>query len=561
MSIMHPNLKTRKTLGAYYTPDNLCDLLTRFAIQSKSDEILEPSFGGCGLLRSSYARLKNLGHPKPANRVYGCDIDHHAFDILGKELLLQTKTLPNRNYIHSDFLSPDLRFDGKKFNAIVGNPPYIGYGSLSSYQRDWGRKIVQDLAIRDSRYAGSWFYFVLKSLTMLAPNGRVAFVLPYALINADYARHLRQIISGSFSESTIYALNEKLFLTQGTKERVVLLLAKDWRGFAESERQINTKYLNSVEEIEQDLNKSCFGRISIVDSELSSNVFDNRIGYEGAEALAILDRNNCSIELGSILRVKIGLVAGNSNFFTFNRKRLSEVGLSADRHCVPILRSLKGFQGICYGWKEFRDEVNKNADCYLLDFKQEFLNEGAYQEYLSTMSNQDIERNQTFAKRPLWYKVSDDNVPDVFLAYMNIHGPRLIVNQGNYECLNNIHRGYFKSRYSKKQTKLVAISLLTSYTQIVAELTSKQYGSKSLKLEPSTYTSLPILLPDESDDSSVTKQFNLVNRLLKSGRTMAACAAASEYIYKRVLSKHQMDRLSPVLENSLAQLRDYRNSC
>ena len=70
---MSANLSTldRKRLGAFYTPDTLSKLLCDWAIRSPDDTVLEPSFGGCSFLVSSYDRLQELGSKTPAEKVYG----------------------------------------------------------------------------------------------------------------------------------------------------------------------------------------------------------------------------------------------------------------------------------------------------------------------------------------------------------------------------------------------------------------------------------------------------------------------------------------------------------
>ena len=44
MSKMSPSLQ--KLHGAYYTPIEIVNFLTKWAIQTKKDKLLEPSFGG-----------------------------------------------------------------------------------------------------------------------------------------------------------------------------------------------------------------------------------------------------------------------------------------------------------------------------------------------------------------------------------------------------------------------------------------------------------------------------------------------------------------------------------
>ena len=73
-------VESKKKLGAFYTPNNLCQILADWAITSSEDKVLEPSFGQCGFLDASRLRLEALGSIDPRKNIYGCDIDPNAFD-------------------------------------------------------------------------------------------------------------------------------------------------------------------------------------------------------------------------------------------------------------------------------------------------------------------------------------------------------------------------------------------------------------------------------------------------------------------------------------------------
>ncbi|EFG8200284.1 N-6 DNA methylase, partial [Escherichia coli] len=73
------DLHERRQLGAYYTPERLSDMLAFWAIRSSADQVLEPSFGGCGFLQSAVKALKDCGSRNPKNSIFGCDIDAVAF--------------------------------------------------------------------------------------------------------------------------------------------------------------------------------------------------------------------------------------------------------------------------------------------------------------------------------------------------------------------------------------------------------------------------------------------------------------------------------------------------
>ena len=72
----------KKRLGAFYTPEALTDVICEWAIASSDARVLEPSFGGCGFLKSAAERFRLLGSTNPQLNLYGCDIDSYAFEHL-----------------------------------------------------------------------------------------------------------------------------------------------------------------------------------------------------------------------------------------------------------------------------------------------------------------------------------------------------------------------------------------------------------------------------------------------------------------------------------------------
>ena len=62
------NIERKKRLGAYYTPSEVTNILSNWAVRSGDDIILEPSFGGCNFLISALNRLKEFESVKPEGK-------------------------------------------------------------------------------------------------------------------------------------------------------------------------------------------------------------------------------------------------------------------------------------------------------------------------------------------------------------------------------------------------------------------------------------------------------------------------------------------------------------
>lgn len=65
----------RRLLGAFYTPDDLATVLTRWALAAGPGTVLDPSYGGCAFLRAAVRVLRDHHVKRAGELVYGVDID------------------------------------------------------------------------------------------------------------------------------------------------------------------------------------------------------------------------------------------------------------------------------------------------------------------------------------------------------------------------------------------------------------------------------------------------------------------------------------------------------
>ena len=129
-----------RTLGAYYTPSVVAEILCSWAITKPQSLVLEPSFGGCEFLDSSIRRLQEIGCEYPEKQIFGCDIDPFAFEHLSK----RPRLLQDGHFLHRDFLQVQLAdFNSGMFDVIIGNPPYVRHQNLDERRRRfWLAKLI-----------------------------------------------------------------------------------------------------------------------------------------------------------------------------------------------------------------------------------------------------------------------------------------------------------------------------------------------------------------------------------------------------------------------------------
>jgi len=497
---MNPHsLAKKRKLGAYYTPPELSQVLADWAIRDAKESILEPSFGGCGFFDSSITQLRELGCTKPENQLYGVDIDEHAFNILSNKFgrVIETK---NR-FILKDFIKVQSKdFSVDDFDVVLGNPPYVSMHNMTSEQRESCDQVLRNSIFSENTLgsnASLWAFFLLHSLSFLKEGGRVAWVLPSSLLHADYADKLLGIHQKHFTHIKVLKLAERFFKEEGAKETSIILMAE---GFTQAENEEGSLVVRSVDNVTE------LKEAILIEGEVGTlRVKDYKFELISEEAKrAYLDITSMpeAKPLSEYVDIKIGMVTGANNYFIVNQATINEYNLPAEV-LKPVVARFNSLQGIIHG-KPNQDRIQRDGHRAFLvcpSEKQMQDENNAVVSYLSQISKEDREKNRTFKKRPNWFAPGwgiDGVVADAFLSYMIHRSPRMVVNQGKYNCTNSVHKVIFHDRKTHAITKrALAISMLSTFSQFSAELEGRAYSSGVLKIEPSAGKRIQVLFSEK----------------------------------------------------------------
>lgn len=540
-------LSERRRLGAFYTPERLSQILANWAIRTADDQVLEPSFGGCGFLAAARDALARAGAAAPSHRIYGCDLDPVAFGYLASVLGSPTDTT---GFILGDFLDCDHPPQWpERFSVVLANPPYIPHHRI-------GQERVQELSSRTGGIPGTggrsslWAYFISHSVSLLETGGRMAWVLPGAFLQADYAAHIRQFLATRFNKVAAFSVRERLFLSEGTDEETVILLAEGFRtnsidgtielGEAQTLDELETLIMKwSTDRWKGRTRHSSPAGLCLSDS--ATNAYD-----------ALAARAECVV-FESIASVRIGLVTGANEFFVLARSQLMEHGLQED-DCMPIFSKFRACPGLDLTTFDLDRYLNEGGRALLIS-KPGGPSSERVDAYLDTFNNDRRNTISTFRKRAIWSRTNDGQLPDAFLPVMHHTGPRLVLNKSGFQCTNTLHRVFFNDWISVSQRRLASISLLSTFSQISAELVGRRYGSGVLKHEPRDAGRISILMPYLTA-ADANRAFARIDNTLRREGPDAARKEADEVLFK-ALDISSL-KLRDTLDCALRDMRERR---
>lgn len=239
----------RKELGQFYTQENVVDVLTTFAVTGPADIVMDPASGGGSFLYSAYRRKRDLGdsHSLALESIWGFEITSFAAELSTVTLATADATAPAAypRVVLQDFFDahPEQKITNldipdvfgaptvpKKFDAVIGNPPYISYRHLTNQS-----KIINALTraySTENQYPAfsgktdAYGWFLVHATQFLRDGGRLAFVVSSAILYSDYGIPLIQYLGSKFKIRAIVDSKVERWFPDADTNTVLLLLER-----------------------------------------------------------------------------------------------------------------------------------------------------------------------------------------------------------------------------------------------------------------------------------------------------------------------------------------------
>ena len=479
----------QKLRGGYYTPPDLAAFIASWVKELAPKRVLEPSCGD-GAFFQAMATVKGFAKSELAAFELD-DIEAGKASRRASELGLNKADVRNEDFL--GWALDNMNDGGERFDAVVGNPPFVRYQFLPPAFQARSEAIFSQLDLRFTKHTNAWVPFILAAMALLRPGGRLAMVVPAEIIHVTHAQSLRSYLGRQCRRLVIIDPEELWF--DGTLQGAVILMAEKRSSPAQKEEGLGIYPVRGRE----------FLRIS------PAEIFDapqtiNGKTVEGKWTRALLDLEARTLfdeieahkavhRFENIARVDVGIVTGANAFFLVSDETVEEYGL--EKYAHPMFGRSGHCPGIIYDENQHSANADKGTPTNFLwfDVSPAKMAKGP-KRYIEMGEKQKLQTRYKCRIRTPWFKVPSVYSTEVGMLKRSHDTPRLILNRIGAYTTDTAYR----IRTKDISGEHLVGCFVNPLTALSAELEGRHYGGGVLELIPSEIERLVVPLPDVQVD-------------------------------------------------------------
>ncbi|WP_436863713.1 Eco57I restriction-modification methylase domain-containing protein [Mammaliicoccus sciuri] len=448
-------VKLKKELGQVFTPENIAYLMASFFQGKNYFDILDPA-AGTGVLLD--ACIKVLGEETNLSAV---EIDKDLLPLLSEK---------GYKPVHQDF------FDFKrKVDGIIMNPPYIRQELLSSENHKL--KLTEKISFKKiSARANLYLYFLIKSLDVLKPGGRLVVIIPNTWLSSDYGVSVQSYILENYSLLKVVNFEKKVFKDVDVDVSIFVI------DNTPPTEALTTNFYHFTDIDIDKINK-------IEQAHLLSNIKQNEILSTGwfFYKHKISFNYNLFSPLANFTNIRRGVTTNYNNFFIRNIG--DEYLLESSKFFEKIVNKQTEISGYRVNYDSLRKMIflgSKDID----SLPSEIVSEIKNTEELIKKNKKPKTLYNIIQKKKNWFSINPAQQESLIFNYIIRNEIRFILNDTSAVVKDN----FYILTFDEKEIELVYLAVLnSSFSKYFIENCGRSYGNGLLKVQKYELEKLPVI--------------------------------------------------------------------
>jgi adenine-specific DNA-methyltransferase len=520
------NESPQKLRGGYYTPLDLATFLARWVKEISPKSVLEPSCGD-GVFFEALAQVKACQN----TAVTGFELDEaEAAKARKRAHDVGLKAAINAD----DFLQwalPRLAICNGDFDAVVGNPPFVRYQYLPEPFQARAEQIFRQLELPFTKHTNAWVTFIIASMALLRPGGRLAMIVPAEIMHVTHAQSLRSYL-GSECRRLVIIDPDELWFSE-TLQGAVILLAEKRNSTTEEAKGLGMYSVKGREFLK--LNPA---DVFAAPQSINGKTVDGKwtralLDAETRELIDELAEHPEVHRFDHIAEVDVGIVTGANKYFLVTDDIVKRHKL--DKWAHPMFGRSEHCPGVIYDKKQHRANARNGHPTNFLWFR-DCPGDAALKAYVQLGECQKLHTRYKCRVRSPWYTVPSVYATEIGMLKRSHDTPRLILNKLRAYTTDTSYR----IRTSDVAAEKLVSCFINPLTALSAELEGRHYGGGVLELIPSEIERLFIPLPPKANvdlralDKAV-RNLPTHQLLARQGKVVLGALGLSNGKQKRIL--------------------------
>lgn len=467
--------------GQFWTPDWVAEAMVEYVLSGQVAELFDPAVGAGAFFRAAKRMAQDKERPVTLE---GMDIDPAAV-----EQAIQSGLTPRdmESVKIGDFV-----FDPpeRKLSAIVANPPYIRHHRISVQDKTLLKQIgLQTIGKTLDGRAGLHIYFLVRALSLLEENGKLAFIMPADTCEGKFAPKLWRWIAAHFALDAVitFAPEASPFPNVDTNPIIFFL-----RRAAPAGKFLWARCLQAQTDALKEWVRSGFTgnnphAMSVVERDLGEGI------ATGLSRPPVTQKMSKYV-LGDFVQVVRGIATGANDFFFMTNEQAAQTGIPEQYFVRAIgrTRDVPGDEITEETLAALRAKGRPTLLLSLNDDPPEVFPESV-RRYLRQGEERNLPARPLISQRKPWYKMESRAVPPFLFAYLGRRNSRFIRNTAKILPLTGFLCIY-PCGYNHNKEHLERLWRILSHPDTAANLfmIGKSYGDGAIKVEPRSLEKLPV---------------------------------------------------------------------